>query len=80
MATKKTKTKTYKSDEEYIAKHIVFRDFGEYQMYGTFNTADGFGFSAQMFKTGRSTKSYLTEQIVRMVLKSGREVRGYYDE
>lgn len=77
--TKKTKTRTYKSDIDYITQNITYGYFGECQMYGTFNTGDGYGFSAMAFKNGRGTKGLIIKQIVDMVLYSGRPIRGYYD-
>jgi len=76
----KTKTHCYKSDEDYITKHIAYHDFGAYQMYGTFSTGDGYGFSAMVFKEGRGTKKVIANNVVNMVLRSGRPVRGYYHE
>ena len=76
----KTKTHCYKSDEDYITKHITYRDFGAYQMSGTFITSDGYGFSSMVFKEGRGTKKVIANNIVNMVLRSGHPVRGYYHE
>lgn len=81
MATGTTKKKkTYASDEDYITKHISYHDFGAYQMSGTFVCGDGFGFSAMVFKEGRGTKKVIADSVVKMVLRSGRPVRGYYHE
>lgn len=73
-------TKTYKSDRDYIVKHIVYHDFGETQMYGTFTTGNGHDFSVMVFKEGRDTKGVIADHIVDMVLSSGAPVRGFYLE
>lgn len=75
-----TSTKTYKSDRDYIVKHITYRDFGETQMYGTFTAGNGHGFSVIVFKEGRGTKGVIADHIVDMVLSSGAPVRGFYLE
>lgn len=76
----KTKTRCYKSDEDYITKHIAYHDVGAYQMSGTFVTGDGYGFSSVVFKEGRGTKKVIASNIINMVLRSDHPIRGYYHE
>ena len=74
-------TKNYKSDRDYIVKHIEYHNFEEtQQMYGTFTAGNGRGFSVIVFKEGRGTKGVIADQLVDMVLSSGAPVRGFYLE
>lgn len=76
--TTTTTTKIYKSDRDYIIKHISYNYYGDSLMSGTFIAGNGYSFSYTTFKEGRGTKGIIVNGIVDMVLSSGAPVRGFY--